>query len=127
MSYFKLLLLSLLAVLAPIKAVLITTGVLIISDFIVGIMAAWKRGEPITSANMRRTISKLVIFEIAVISAFLIEKYLLDGAVPATKLVSGIIGVTEGKSILENVEIIYGKPLFKAVLKQLSSHNDEDR
>jgi phage-related holin len=114
------------AVLMPIKAVLITTGVLVLADFVTGLMAAWKKREPITSANMRRTITKMFIFQTTVISAYLIERYMLEGALPVTKLVSAVVGITEGKSIIENAEIIYGQPIFKSVLKALSSHNDEN-
>jgi len=127
MTYLRSLLLSTLAIFAPVKAVLLATGALIVFDFLTGILAAWKRQEPITSAQMRRTVSKMLIFQITVISAFLIEKFLLEGSLPITKLVGGVIGVTEGKSILENVETVYGQPIFKGILKQLSSHNDSDR
>lgn len=127
MNSLKYLALSALAVLAPIKAVLITTGVLIMADFVMGLLAAWKNDEKITSAEMRRTVSKMFIFQMVVICAFLIEKFMLDGALPVTKLVAGVIGITEGKSIIENAEIVYGQPIFKGVLKQLSSQNESDK
>jgi hypothetical protein len=92
MEYLKALALSILAVLAPIKTVMIVTGVLIFADLILGILAARKRGEPITSAALRRTVSKMIAYQVAIITGFLCEKYLIEDAIPVTKLIAGMIG-----------------------------------
>lgn len=114
-----------LSVLAPIHAILITVGILIFVDAITGIWAAIKRLEPISSAALRRTVSKFVIYQTAIITGFLLQKYILDDAIPVTKLVAGVIGLVEFKSVLENANIIMGVNLFKELLKQLGSKNDQ--
>jgi phage-related holin len=112
-------------VLAPIKPVMITVGVLIILDLVIGIMAALKRKEHISSAALRRTISKLVIYQVAVISGFICETYLIDHLIPISKLVAGMIGAVELKSILENANEVNGEPIFNKLIKSLGSVNDK--
>ena len=127
MGFLKGLALAALAALAPIHAVMITVGVLIMADLITGMMAARKRGEKITSAAMRRTVSKMVIYQTVVVTAFLVETYLLGGLIPASKLVASVIGMVELTSVLENANTITGKDLFTEVLKRLGSKNDDEK
>jgi phage-related holin len=116
-------LLVLAATLAPIKPLLISCGVLIVADTITGIMAARKRGEKINSADMRRSISKMVVYQIAIISAFVLEAHMLDGLLPVSKVVGGVIGMVEFKSILENASAIAGQDLVQLVIDKLGSKN----
>ena len=116
-------LLVLAATLAPIKPLLLACGALIIADLITGIMAAKKRKEKINSADMRRSLSKMVVYQIAIISAFVLEKYMLDNLLPVSKIVSGVIGMVEFKSILENASVIAGEDILKLVLEKLGSKN----
>ena len=113
------------AILAPIKMLMISVGFLIIADLITGIWAAKKRNESIKSAAMRRTISKILIYQLAVISGFLVEKYMLEELIPISKIVASVIGLVELKSILENSNQILGYDLFKSVISRLGSENDK--
>jgi Bacteriophage holin family len=116
-----------LAALAPIKMVMITVGILIMADLVTGIWAALKRGEKVSSAAMRRTVSKMFIYQLAVICGFMLETYILDGIVPVAKIVAGVIGMVEFKSILENSNHIVGGDLFKIVIAKLGSDNDTNK
>jgi len=113
------------AILAPIQAVMATVGFLIFVDLATGIWAALKRSEKITSAAIRRTLSKMVIYQTAVISGFLIEQYILSNELPITKVVAGFIGLVEFKSILENGNVILGTNIFKLLIAKLGSKNDQ--
>ena len=113
------------AALAPIKAVMITVGILIIADALTGMYAAHKRGEKISSAAMRRTLSKMMVYQGVVICGFLLEANILDSLVPVAKIVAGAIGMVEFKSILENANSIVGTNIFKAVIDKLGSDNDK--
>lgn len=124
-SFLSNLLVSALAALAPIKPVMITVGILIISDLITGIWAARKRGEPITSAALGRTVSKMVVYQTAVVTGFLLQKYLLADAMPIVNIVGGIIGMVEFKSFVENANAIVDGDIMKEILKKLGSKNDE--
>lgn len=114
---------AILAVFAPAQPVLITVGFLILSDSITGIWAAKVRGEPITSAKLRNSISKSIIYMIAVLSAFAIETTILSGIIPIMKIVAGMIAMTELISILENGNTIVGGNIFRALIAKLGSEN----
>lgn len=118
------LLLSLLAVFAPIKAIIIVTGVLIFADTITGIIAAKKRGEVISSAGLRRSVTKSAVYLTAVCMGFLVEHYMMDNIMPISKIVAGLISAVELKSILENLDSINGNPIFKTLIEKLGSIND---
>jgi len=125
-SFLSNLFVSAMAALAPIKPVMITVGILIISDLITGIWAARKRGEQITSAALGRTVSKMVVYQTAVVTGFLLQKYLLADAMPIVNIVGGIIGMVEFKSFIENANAIVDGDIMKEILKKLGSKNDQD-
>lgn len=119
------LLLATLAVFAPAQPLLITVGILILADLITGMMAARKRGEAITSAAMRRSVTKLFIYNVVILTGLLMEKYVLRDIIPVMKLCGSVIGLVEFKSLLENCESILGEKIFEAILKRLGSKNDQ--
>lgn len=121
------LLLSTAAVFAPIKMVLLVTGVLIFADLVTGIIAARKRKEPITSAGLRRTVTKVFIYNAAIMLGFLAETYMLDGFLPISKIASSLIALVECKSLYENLDEIRGGNLFKSLIDKLGSVNDEKK
>ena len=110
--------------LAPVKDIMIAVSILVVLDFITGIMSARKKKIKITSRRFRQTISKTFVYQSTVIVAMVLEKYLMPG-IPAIKVVSTLIAITEIKSFFENVEILtgidfWGKLTSKvtAILKQ---------
>jgi len=102
MNFLKYIAASIIAVFAPAKALLISVGFLILADLITGIWAAYKKGEKIQSSVRRRSISKALIYNIAVLSGFLVEVYMLEAIIPVSKIVASVIGLVELTSILEN-------------------------
>lgn len=123
MRYFNYMLFSILSIFAPIEPVILTVLALVLADFVLGIIAAKKRGEALTSAGFRRTITKLVIFEITILAAFLTEKYLTGSIMPVQKIVSCFIGLTELTSITENLNEISGNSLLGTLIQKLGSKN----
>jgi phage-related holin len=97
--------LALLAVFAPVKAVLATVLALMLIDLVTGVWAAKKRGEAIRSAALRRSVSKLLVFELVVIAAHIFDAYIL-GTSWLVKAAAGAIGLVEMKSVLENANAI---------------------
>lgn len=118
------LLLATMAVFAPIKAAVLTVLALTILDFITGIIAAKKRKEAITSAGFARTIVKIGVYQVATLCAFLAQKYLVLDIMPVCTLVTSLVGITELKSILENLDEISGGSFFSALITKLNSNND---
>lgn len=125
MKHLEHLALATLAVFAPIKAMIVVALVLVAVDLITGIWAARKKGEKIVSAGLRRTVTKIFVYECAILTSFLVEKFMIDGLIPLSKLAAGIIAVVELKSVLENLDRIYGISLFKGLLDKLGSVNDK--
>lgn len=115
--------LSTLGIFAPARELFIATGILIVADMVTGLMAAHKTGKPITSAKLRDTVSKFLIYNIAVGCAFLVQKYMMSDLIPVSNIVSSAIGLTELKSILENVDRIRGGSLVKEIIAKLGSSN----
>lgn len=127
MSTLKLLALSTLAVFAPAKAMILTSFALVMIDLITGVLAARKQGIPITSAGLRRTISKIFIYEIAIVLGFLTQHYLTGEAVPVANIIAGFVGLTELTSCLENLNIISGNELLATILAKIGSANDKSK
>jgi hypothetical protein len=113
------------SVFAPIKMVFLVTGILIFADLLLGIIAAKKRGERITSAGLCRTVTKIFVYNSAVALGFLVEKFMLDGFLPVSKIASGLISVVELTSILESLNFINGSPVFAKLIEKLGSVNDK--
>lgn len=123
LATLKALCIAVIAVFAPAKAMILSSLALIVVDLITGIMASRKQQIPITSAGIRRTVSKLFVYEAAILLAFLAQQYLLGEVIPAASIVSGIIGITELTSCLENINIISGQNLLKSIIDKLGSVN----
>lgn len=116
------LLLAILAVFAPAKGMILSAAALITIDLVTGILASRKQGIPVTSAGLRRTISKLLVYEVAIMLAFITQQYLMP-EIPVANIASGFVGVTELTSCLENINIIGGGDLLKNLVTKLGSDN----
>lgn len=125
MSYLKYLIISAIAVLAPIKTTMVAISILIFADLVLGLIAAYKRGDKITSAALRRTVSKILVYQTAIITGFICEKYLISDLIPMSKLIAGVVGMVEMKSLLEHADELNGSPIFKSLIKKLGSDNDK--
>lgn len=124
-SFLESIALSILIVFAPIKATLLAVLALIVADFITGIIAAYKRKEPITSAGFKRSIGKIFLYEVALALSFMVHQYLTGDLLPADKLVAALIGVTELKSVLENLDSISGTSFLQTIIAKVTqSQND---
>jgi hypothetical protein len=124
-KYLEIIYISLLAVFAPIQATLITIAVLITADMVTGVIAAYKRGEKISSNGLRRTLSKILAYEVAIMAAFIAEKYIIGDVLPVSKLVATMACCVELKSLLENIDSISGNNAFELIVKKLGSSSQE--
>ncbi len=114
------------SVLAPIHTTMLVVCLIIMGDFFTGICAAYKTKTPITSARMRDSITKLFFYNVAIISCYGLEQFLIGDAFPAVKLCAGLIGSTEVLSILENINIITDSKVFDSLIAKLGSPNKKD-
>jgi uncharacterized membrane protein len=100
----------------PIKHFLIFTIFVVFSDTVTGIMAARKRGEPITSKGLYRTSQKVVTYFCGIM---IFHGASITFGLPSqiTYSVSFIIAATELFSISENIKSITGTNIGKIILR----------
>ena len=118
-------LLASLAVFLPIKELMLTIGFLVAADMVVGIWKALKLKQRIRSRRMSDTVTKLLLYQIAIMSGFLIETFIIAELIPITKLVATVIAVIEFKSIIESIESVTGKDLWSKI-KSIIGRKSED-
>lgn len=114
----------LIAFLTPIQAILIAVLCLTVFDTITGIWAAYRRKEPITSCRMRQCLSKVLIYNISIIIAHMMNTYLITW-LPIVKIIASLIGLIEGLSFFENVYYIYPNKVIKLIIDKLRQENQK--
>ena len=118
------LLIVIVGVLSPVIPLVLTVGFLVVADFIFAIYKAYKLKEPITSRKMGNSVSKMVLYTIAILSVFFLEVYVLDKVLPISKIAAGLISVVEIKSLDESFKKLFNWSLWdkmKAILDRGSS------
>ena len=106
----------------PISGILFLIGFAIFVDTLTGIWKAKKLGLPITSRKLSAIISKLMLYEVAVIGFYLIDYYILNDiiltffSVPLmlTKILSLVLCSIEVISISENYKAVKGIDIWSA-------------
>lgn len=103
---------------APIQAFLITIFILVLADVVTGIWASMKRGEPFRASKLKNTVSKMVLYPVAV----LISQVMVLTYFPSTPIISSLtymvalfVSAVEFQSAVENVGDITGINLWGAV------------
>lgn len=123
MKHFESILPNLLAFLAlffaPIVPAVIASGIIIGVDTAIGIYASKKNKVAFESRKFERVLTKFLLFNMLLISAHVIERYMID-FIPFVKITLSFIAISEFTSISEKVEKITGKGLLKYVKEQIS-------
>jgi hypothetical protein len=106
----------------PISGILFLIGFAILVDTLTGIWKSKKLGIPITSRGLSAIVSKLFLYEVAVIGFYLIDYYILNDiiltffSVPLmlTKILSLVLCSIEVISISENYKAVKGIDIWSA-------------
>lgn len=109
-------------ILTPIVPSLIFLGFFVAMDLITGLIKARKTFIPITSKGLSQTVTKLLLYYIAIICSHILDtQYLANTILPAkiTQLVTGFIMVVEFKSVIENISEILGLPLWQFIKSKI--------
>ena len=125
LEYF---LLPILAFFAPVKGILITVGLFILADTISGIWKARRNGERITSRGLSAIVSKMLLYNGAVLLSFLLDEFIIGDILEGifsikdmvTKIVALLLVYIEAQSISENYEAVKGVNLWQEFKKLLS-------
>ncbi len=114
------LLISIIAVLSPVTPLLLTVGIMIGLDTIIGIFRSIKKKVPVKSKLLwTGLIQKIAITSSSVFSVYLMDKYLIQSGLHLERIVATIICLTEAKSISESLEILYGYNIWGTMKKIL--------
>lgn len=97
-----------------IKELILVMTMLVILDIISGVIVAMKH-KCITSRQFSKSMFKLLAYVFAIGAVRLLEYSAFDNSFMLSKMMIGILAVTEGISILEN-SILMGLPLPKLFL-----------
>ena len=125
-SYITTLGVAIVALLTPIHDAMITCGVLIVMDLIMGIVASRKLGEKIESKKLKNTVVKMLVYQLLIVSAFITEKYMID-FFSLTKITLAFVAIVEFTSLAENFQKITGLPFVKYLTKYINNLlNKED-
>lgn len=116
------------AFLAPIYGIMVTVGVCILADTVMGVWKAKKLKETITSRKLSQIISKMFLYQATVILIYAVDKFILDGIIQqfftvpllATKMVALTLISIELFSIDENFRAVKKKG-FWDYFKELSA------
>lgn len=118
-KYIPTLLLSLLALLMPAKDIMITVIALITADLLFGLAAAIKQKIKITSAGLKVTVLKVLLYEAAIVTSFFVQQYLTGVDIPVMKWIASLIGLVELKSILEKLDILGNGNIFNTIISKI--------
>lgn len=126
--YLKSFLVSVVAFFLPVVPLILLVGVFILGDTGLGLWAAKRRGEVISSRKLGNIIPKMVLYQAAVVTAFLLDTFLLGEFISIlfsieilfTKLVALTLIFIEGVSIDENFTAITGKNMFRAFKEMIT-------
>lgn len=107
----------------PINGILISIAFAVCVDTITGIWKAHKLSIPITSRGLSAIVSKLFLYEVAIILTFCIDKFILNDiilqffSVPLmmTKILSLVLFSIEAMSISENYKAVKGIDLWTSL------------
>lgn len=128
MNYLKAFIISSLTFFVPIKPLLLLVGIFIFGDTILGVWAAKKRGERITSRKLGNIVPKMLLYQGAVIIGYTLDKLLLEEFIlllfnidmMVTKLIAMTLIFIETLSLNENIECITGKNIFQSFKQMIT-------
>lgn len=120
------------AFLAPIQGIMITVGICIIADTIMGVWKANKLKQQVTSRKLSQIISKMFLYQATIVLIFAVDKFIINDIIQqfftvplmATKLVALTLISIELFSIDENFKAVKQKG-FWDYFKQLTARAKE--
>lgn len=115
------------AFLTPLFPMALLVSTLIGTDFVFGLYRAYKTQEQINSRKMGHTISKMFLYNMAVLSVFMLEKIIVGTDMQFTKIAVGVIAMVELKSIDESFRILYGFSIYESLIERLKRGTNENK
>jgi phage-related holin len=104
--------------LSPIRELIFATGVLLVIDFALGVLASQKKGIKFNSRDAKKTIIKMAVYQVAILTGFLLDRYFVPGNL-IVRVVMMAIGLVESQSIFENIYTLTGLNVWGALKTKL--------
>ncbi len=119
---WKLLFASAVTVFLGMQAAIVALYVVLVFDMITGVLAAQKRGEKITSRRMRLGFWKFVLYPVIIGCALTLDTFLVTiVTMPLMfNVVIGLVGITEFKSLAENISVMLEYDLWEKIKTQFN-------
>lgn len=117
--------LALLLYLSPVKHFVHLVSALIVIDFFMGIFSSVKIGNPITARRMVKTVYKLILYSVAIISTYLVQMIAGEDGTGLVRICALVIGATELKSIYDHISKIIGGDLFSQLWQVVKTRLDQ--
>jgi len=106
-----------LSYLSPISTIAHVMIIFVAIDLISAIWVACKLSQPIVSNKLRRTLTKLVWYILALVMAHMFETTFNTPWIHFAQIVGGFICMIEIKSVFENITKITDEPVFMRIYK----------
>jgi len=123
----ELLMIVIISFLAPLNLVFLTTGFFIVIDFIMGITRAFKMGESITSRKMANTLYKLIVYNILILTTYILDVYIMKFNLGLVNLITTYLIFVEFKSIDESSKKMFQISIYDKVVSQLTRKENTDK
>ena len=114
-------LMSLVAIIAPLQSSILAMGFLIMADLVLGILASRKKGIPFSSKRLKDTGIKMLVYNTLLISGFVAQTYMVNW-LPFVKIVLTFLAIVEITSLSESFQAITGLPFIKFIKDQIDHH-----
>lgn len=118
--------LTALVYLSPMQEVFIVMMIFVGFDLLTGIVASSVKGIPRSSRRARKSIIKLMCYLSAVVLAYLAEKAFDIEWLASHRFIGAFICLVEMVSVLENLAVISGKPIFLKIITIIRGKASKD-
>lgn len=111
------------AFITPIAPMILLVGFLLTADLFTGIWKAKKAGRPITSQKMSHTVTKMILYGLAICIGRAFEMVFLDDLhfyIPLASFTAGYISLVEVKSNFENIGEITGTDIWSLLKDKIN-------
>jgi hypothetical protein len=131
-AFLKTFLLTVFVILTPIQPLILIIFGIVLLDTFFGIKRSWSLNILFTSRRFFSFFKKLLVYELVLITTFLVDFYLVNELVNiifqfdllVTKLIGFVITINELKSIEENIRVIYGINFIEIIKKSFNTVKD---
>lgn len=111
---------------SPVKEIFILMIGFVAVDLVAGLVASHNRRVPRSSRRLRKSVLKILCYIAAVLLAFWAEQVLQIEWFASHRFIAGLICVVEFISILENLAVISGHPVFLKIIKLIRGKASQD-